>query len=420
MNIVAGSDDAFALPMGVTLYSALKNLAPGNAVSLYIIDGGIREQNRRRLTEVLDMQHVQVQLEWVEPNLSRLNGLKPAAWNTQATYLRLLIPELLPEDCQQAIYLDSDLVVEKDLGQLWDEATDDFPVYGVPNFDPPSFGYKVEKNPIYASFGLSPDTPFCNTGMLLMNLKRWRAERIAAKALDVARKVSLPEGDQDAINIVVAGAWGLLDPKWNVQLSGVEAYGRFLKRFSDLSELETQKTCAELLRDPYIIHFTLRIKPWHFICREPARGRFFYYLKESHWFPDIGNMTSLVEHTWKRQNEHDPWMKQLYVAKQDLKTLIPPGEKIILVDDSTWFSEVVDGWDTFPFLEQHGQYWGPPADDKVAITEFERMRESGVKFIVFAWPAFWWLDHYVDFHDYLSSKFRCLLQNSRLVAFDLR
>ena len=49
MNIVAGADDRFAMPMAVTLYSALANMEHGRAVSLYIVDGGISIENREQI-----------------------------------------------------------------------------------------------------------------------------------------------------------------------------------------------------------------------------------------------------------------------------------------------------------------------------------------------------------------------------------
>jgi len=72
-----------------------------------------------------------------------------------------------------------------------------------------------------------------------------------------------------------------------------------------------------------------------------------------------------------------------------------------------------------PFLERDEHYWGTPPDDETAIGELERMRRSGIRFVIFAWPAFWWLDHYRGFHNYLSLKSHCTLQNERVVAFDL-
>jgi hypothetical protein len=92
-----------------------------------------------------------------------------------------------------------------------------------------------------------------------------------------------------------------------------------------------------------------------------------------------------MECTW---NEYDPLKKRLYFAKQDLDALIPSGNSFILVDDSKWYSGVVDGWHMIPFLERDGRYWGHPSDDETAIQELERLRRSGANFIVFAWLAF--------------------------------
>jgi hypothetical protein len=73
-----------------------------------------------------------------------------------------------------------------------------------------------------------------------------------------------------------------------------------------------------------------------------------------------------------------------------------------------------------PFLEHDGQYWGPPPDDATALREFERLRQAGAAFLAVAWPAFWWLDYYTDFHRHLRGRYRCLLENDRLIVFDLQ
>lgn len=114
------------------------------------------------------------------------------------------------------------------------------------------------------------------------------------------------------------------------------------------------------------------------------------------------------------------WMQKLYLTVQDLTALIPPGDTFILVDQGWFGSEVAAGRRTIPFLERDGHYWGPPADDITAIQELERLRQSGARFIVFGWPAFWWLDHYSELHRHLCLSFRCILRNDRLVVFDLR
>ncbi len=115
------------------------------------------------------------------------------------------------------------------------------------------------------------------------------------------------------------------------------------------------------------------------------------------------------------------WMKRVGKATAEIAALIPAGDSFILVDqDECGTGGVVAGRRCIPFLERDGQYWGSPPDDATAIREFERLRQSGATFMVFAWPAFWWLDYYSGFQRHLRSKFRCVLENDRLVVFDLR
>jgi nucleoside-diphosphate-sugar epimerase len=117
----------------------------------------------------------------------------------------------------------------------------------------------------------------------------------------------------------------------------------------------------------------------------------------------------------------DPaWIKQTRRAKRELAKLTSPEDRLILVDECAWGPEVVAGRHTFPFIERDGQYWGPPTDDETAIQEVERLRHSGATFMVFGWPAFWWLDHYKGLLEYLGAKYRCILKNKRMVIFDLR
>lgn len=113
------------------------------------------------------------------------------------------------------------------------------------------------------------------------------------------------------------------------------------------------------------------------------------------------------------------WMHQLLLATQELAELISPGATLILVDQNAFGPDIARQRRCLPFLERAGSYWGPPPDDATAIRECERLRAAGAEWIVFGWPAFWWLDYYAGFHDYLQSRFRCALRTDRLIAFDL-
>lgn len=128
---------------------------------------------------------------------------------------------------------------------------------------------------------------------------------------------------------------------------------------------------------------------------------------------------------WRGPDSPYGWIKKLYVAGEELKSLIEEGETFILVDDNQWGdgrggSNLLTGRQNIPFLERGGQYWGPPADDPTAIRELERLRRAGAGLIVFGWPSFWWLDHYAGLREHLRSNYPCLLSNDRLLVFDLQ
>jgi hypothetical protein len=114
------------------------------------------------------------------------------------------------------------------------------------------------------------------------------------------------------------------------------------------------------------------------------------------------------------------WMRKLLLITYDLALLIPGKDKFVLVDQESFRTELPFGSRAIPFPERDGQYWGLPADDAAAINELERLRHLGATFIVLGWPAFWWLDYYCGFHRHLQLRFRCLIDNDRLVLFDLR
>ena len=121
-----------------------------------------------------------------------------------------------------------------------------------------------------------------------------------------------------------------------------------------------------------------------------------------------------------RKYLHEKWLQRVLLARQDILELIPLGDTLILSDQDQFGSEFLPGRYTIPFLEKDKCYFGPPSDDMTAIKELKRLRNSGANFFVFAWPAFWWLDYYTELKRYLTSKFKCILKNDRLVIFDLR
>src|SRR5262245_7536330 len=120
---------------------------------------------------------------------------------------------------------------------------------------------------------------------------------------------------------------------------------------------------------------------------------------------------------WKSQQ----WFCRLGASLEAIRVMIPENRTLILVDDDQWgVAQTVAGRRCLPFLEKNGHYWGPPADDGTAMDELTRLRGTGADFLVFAWPASWWLEHYRAFHHALRSRYRGVLEDGNVLMFDLR
>jgi hypothetical protein len=111
---------------------------------------------------------------------------------------------------------------------------------------------------------------------------------------------------------------------------------------------------------------------------------------------------------------------RLHALNGDLAAIFSGTETIILVDEDQLRKRIKNVRLIIPFIERQKIYWGPPPDDNTAIEAVERLRQEGAEFMVIAWPAFWWLEHYEEFTQYLRFNFTCVLENGRLIVFDLK
>jgi hypothetical protein len=96
-----------------------------------------------------------------------------------------------------------------------------------------------------------------------------------------------------------------------------------------------------------------------------------------------------------------------------------PHRPVIVVDDATLELGPFAGRPRLAFLQRDGGYAGPPADDDAAIRALEEMRHSGAAFIVFAWPSFWWREHYRGFFKHLDERYTKLADEAHGVTYKL-
>ena len=135
---------------------------------------------------------------------------------------------------------------------------------------------------------------------------------------------------------------------------------------------------------------------------------------------DAGHAIHQLRTELREARRVQQWGERARRAGRELTTIVPVGTPFILVDEDRIRPELGAECHALPFPERDGHYAGPPTDDATAIAEVERLRRGGAKFLVAAWPAFWWLDFYVGLARHLRSRYRRVLGTERLVIFDLR
>ena len=167
---------------------------------------------------------------------------------TEAASLRLLLPELLPE-LDRILYLDCDIVVRQDLSKLWEE-TDLADNYLAAVYEAAIEGQADR----FRALGCDPAKYF-NSGFLLMNLAKMRAEKVSEKLLEACRVPYLEFPDQDALNQVCRGRVLPLSPLYN----SIRTF--FIPKYRPDFERQYGPGLWEKVRREATIHYTGG-KPW--------------------------------------------------------------------------------------------------------------------------------------------------------------
>ncbi len=275
ISVICAADDAFAMPLAVALRSALETLSEPNVIDAYILDGGIGTTNRERLERSLASPRLE--LRFVTPDPKTLARIPHRGRVSRTTYFRILAPDLLPASISRAIYLDADVLVSADLARLWAEPQRGLPVLAVREAGAPTVS--APRGLLnHRELGLAPDLAYFNAGVMALDLAGWREEELASHLLRYleSHAHAIRWWDQDALNAVLAGRWGELDPRWNQT-----------PHFWDPCESDddplTPALRALVVRDPWIVHYSTFSKPWHWSCTHPARERFFEVLDRTAW-----------------------------------------------------------------------------------------------------------------------------------------
>ncbi len=293
--VLCAADENYVKPLAVTLYSAASNLADGHQLQVVLLDGGISESSWAALRETLVGLPISVQV--IRPDLDQVSDLMTSHHISHAAYLRLLASKLLPEYVERVVYLDSDLLVLDDVTKLWQmelgdaycaaaidiacpfvDAREHFAVAEDAIADFGSVPYVAAISPIanWRELGIDGSAAYFNSGVMVLNLERWRQDDISRKLFECLRenREHVWCWDQYALNVVFSGKWIPLEPKWNQGMHVHEYPG------PEQCPIDAEQF-SKMCNNPSIVHYTTEYKPWQHRVHHPQRDLFYEHLDQT-------------------------------------------------------------------------------------------------------------------------------------------
>lgn len=258
MHIVCAIDSGYARHCAVMLRS-LREHHPGHSLHVTLLHAGIDPEEALKLygdaAPLLDaLSLVQVSSELLRP-------FPVDGHITAAAYLRLVLGEVLPVGLKRVLYLDCDILVRKSLDALWTTDLQGRVLAAVAAPNHPDNCIRLQ---------LDPGLGYFNSGVLLIDMDRFRAFSVREKAKEFVR--AYPERlrwhDQDVLNHLFHHQWLPLGDRWNATTPWWLEAGDRLR-----GDVNPAAPDHHLPFSPALIHFTGGgwYKPWNFLCLHPHR-----------------------------------------------------------------------------------------------------------------------------------------------------
>ena len=178
---------------------------------------------------------------------------------TSAVYYRLFFPLLVPQGIERLLYLDSDIIVINNLSELYQTDLENFPLGAV-------YDIYVKNQPL---LNIHEEGEYFNSGVLLMDISKWREQKISERAINYLTEFSerILYVDQCALNAILYNNWKKLPERFNLI-------------YSFVPEGLSKKAIKQFLTDKVVIHYTLQ-RPWSMLCKNRLDYLYHYYLKLS-------------------------------------------------------------------------------------------------------------------------------------------
>ena len=283
LHVCMASNNAYVQHLCVTIASVLKNTtAP---LAFHILHADISDASCNLIGSLFLRPDCSV--EFLRMDKAVFGDSAPGGGHAAAEpFFRLAIADMKP-DLKKAIYLDSDLVVLKDLAELW--GMDTGGCYAGVVEDLMSFKNKKRKDAFERG-------RYFNSGVMLLNLERIRQDFRTSTFLELAGRNRdwIRYYEQDVVNMAFKNNVIFLPLRWNL------SSGYFRK--TPVLPCRTKEEMRDALGDPGIVHYTGPDKPWVIPCGIAAHPLAHEYFRHLAMTPFAGQAAAIRKRfgVWRR------------------------------------------------------------------------------------------------------------------------
>lgn len=279
MNVLFSSDDKYAQHLGVAIYSLLEHNTAFNKITIYIVDNDISDINKQKLNKTAD-EFDNAEIIFLPFNKWKNKLHLNMKWDISiSSYARLFIADMLPDDIDQVLYMDCDVIICESLENLWNTDLNNNVLGAVQD---------TVNDKTKGAVGLLPEDKYFNAGILLIDLKKWRKQNIGIKCLKFIEEKngSVTHHDQGTLNGVLNGKWYRLPLKYNLMtIHYIFNYRKNKKYFKDHSNFYLYDDIENAKLHPAILHYvpSFTTRPWVSNCKHPKKNLYWNIISKTPW-----------------------------------------------------------------------------------------------------------------------------------------
>lgn len=217
IHIALASNNAYSILLVALIKSISYNHITSEPITFYIINDKISSKNKRIINSLISGSNHEI--VWFNADKILPVGLKIPIDNSAfpfTAYLRLFAPYVIPNEVSKLIYLDVDMIVRNDISKLWEFDLENFTLAAVVDVGK-TVSCEWGGIPNYKQLGIPAEAPYFNSGLMIINPKRWKESNIPEKVFNAMNDNLnfVNFADQYGLNVVFAQNWKEIDPLWN-------------------------------------------------------------------------------------------------------------------------------------------------------------------------------------------------------------